>query len=249
MAAPAIGADEWDKDLRQIAVMGTGSNGQGYGEVLASGDLNDDGMDDIVVAAPGASAGAGEVSVIFGSVGEGQQNEEDVRNWWPQDTTNGVSIGASLLVADVDDDGVNDLLVGNPQVGSSNIGEVWVFFGPLADAPTTAQTRANADVVILGASGDQLGASMDYKVAPSSGDRLLAIGATRTSTNDGAVYVVDAGLLTTGTQAVTAVDLRAYTGVSNEKLGTSVAFTDYGLAMSAPNHDDGSGNRVSRALH
>lgn len=117
------------------------------GFTVAAGDLNDDGTDDIIVAAP-ASHGLrnirtdlGEVYVIFGSPSlpatvDTMRVEQDFTFRSAEGFTRA---GSSLAVGDVNDDGIADLVIGGPFGGReegtpagsprTSEGEVYVVFG------------------------------------------------------------------------------------------------------------------------
>ena len=52
---------------QQNAGLGQGASGDAFGSAVVMADLNDDGCDDIIVGAPGASGRAGRVHVILGA--------------------------------------------------------------------------------------------------------------------------------------------------------------------------------------
>jgi hypothetical protein len=127
--------------------------------VGAAGDVNDDGIDDFIVGAPLASPHgrqqAGEVYVVFGD-----------RNGFPQDidltgldgdngfVLEGIAAGdrSGWSVAgagDVNDDGIDDLVIGAPGAsrdGRGSTGEVYVVFGRSGEEVAVWITELSAGV-------------------------------------------------------------------------------------------------------
>jgi hypothetical protein len=116
--------------------------GEGFGRSVASaGDVNNDGVDDLVVGAPDADpagrSGAGAAFIIFGRdgdfperlVAEPGEGVARINGIDPQDAA-----GLSLAGAgDVNGDGVDDLVIGAPRAGDvPSSGEAYVLFGRYA---------------------------------------------------------------------------------------------------------------------
>ncbi len=122
----------------------TGDN-LGFG--VAAGDLNGDGIDDVIVGAPGSNALAnlrtdvGEAYVVFGRHDlSGSVDTLKVEQGVTFIAAEGFArIGTSFAVADVNNDGIADLIAGAPFAGRkpgtppggprTTLGEVYVFFG------------------------------------------------------------------------------------------------------------------------
>ena len=117
---------------------------QDFGSSVSSaGDINGDGIDDILIGAPRAGGtpgnnGAGEAYVLFGSdlPFSASLSVSDL------DGTNGFKIGGGLVnsevgfsvdaAGDVNNDGIDDILVGARQANSSGLtyaGQAYVIFG------------------------------------------------------------------------------------------------------------------------
>ena len=103
--------------------------------------------------------------------------------------------GDALVIADLNSDGQMDLAVGakEHEPGSvSNLGAVYVFFGPLTDAAISA---ASAPLIILGP-GIQESAGSSLAVGDLNADGVLdlAIGAPKSPNGDlaatGAVHIL-----------------------------------------------------------
>ena len=119
--------------------------------VSAAGDVNSDGIDDVIVGAlsadPGGNTSAGESYVVFGSTqgfpavvplgslyppGGGDGSRGFVLTGIREGDTSGSSVSAAR---DVNGDGIADLLIGAPNAdlgGEANVGESYVVFGRAA---------------------------------------------------------------------------------------------------------------------
>ena len=129
--------------------------GDGSGVDVSTGDLNDDGVGDVMIAAVNASPvnreKAGEVYVEFGPIRPGNQEltvaDVNLRGLNEFDFTSAVGS------ADFNGDGIDDLAIGvggaDPE-GRGSAGQVYILFGPLV-AGTVNLSPANADILIYGA--------------------------------------------------------------------------------------------------
>ena len=102
--------------------------------VSRAGDLNSDGVDDLVIGGPRPNlngAGPGHAYVFFGPVtGRHSANEADVIL---QGEALNDEFGSSVAGgSDVNGDGIDDLLVGAAQFSAGLTGKAYVFHGPLA---------------------------------------------------------------------------------------------------------------------
>lgn len=136
------------------------------GTSVALADLNDDGLDDIVVGAPYNDRGgsdAGTAYVFFGPVsGEMSLSASDVKLIGP---TGGDAVGYSMAIGDVDADGSADLLVGA-------IGEgAFLLLGPV----TSGTDLSMADAIFKG--GEYAGSSVALGNVGGGGVPDILVGA------------------------------------------------------------------------
>ena len=130
--------DAWQKISRDVGEFGGKLNADdNFGAAVAGiGDLDDDGIPDLVVGAPGgddSGAERGEIWVLFLDI-EGKVREEqkiaDGTGGFNGDLGNDDRFGSAIAaIGDVNDDGVTDLAVGAPNDddGSSDAGAIWIL--------------------------------------------------------------------------------------------------------------------------
>jgi hypothetical protein len=174
--------------------------------VSAAGDVNGDGVDDLIIgarrAAPNGNLNAGESYVVFGRVGIGSSGAVDLSML---DGTNGfvlegISVGdytgdSVSCAGDVNGDGIDDMIIGaylaDPD-GNSSAGKSYVVFGGNGVGSSGAIELSSLDgsngFVVNGAdAGDQSGCSVS-SAGDVNGDGVadLIIGAIRADPNGNA---------------------------------------------------------------
>jgi hypothetical protein len=173
--------------------------GDNFADVVATGDFNGDGADDLAVGIPnddgrhGIAINSGIVVVWYGIPGTGlaQGSFTVLRLAIPQEHAR---FGAALAAGDFDHDGFDDLAVGVPDFDgvpasphNQDIGKVAVHFGSpggLEDIGSMTVTSRN-----WGDSGQRFGTSL--AVGDFNGDLYddLAVGAPNYALDKGIVYV------------------------------------------------------------
>jgi hypothetical protein len=192
-------------------------DGDNLGMGVAAGDLNDDGVDDIIVSAP-MSEGVkdpdyrtdrGDVYIIFGGADlpgtiDTAKGEQDVTII----AAEGFSLmGDSMATGDINDDGIADLVLGAPFAGRepgsphggprTELGEVYVIFGSPTLSGSISIPQKQQDLTISGSEQySELGDAMAVGDVNDDGiDDIIAVGEAAdgpdgSRPNTGVVYVV-----------------------------------------------------------
>ncbi len=181
-----------------------------FGYCVGAGDLDGDGIAELVVGAPGLADSTGgqhagavfvfRLSVLDTLSSAGRATHLADRTVFGNSDQG--RFGSAVAVGDLDADGFEDLAVGAPDAGSGNSvarGEVSVYFGRPADAGSRL-TSTLPDATLTGASsGAKLGTSMLSRDIDGDGAAELLIsapgGGGKSGARPGAVYVVSGAAL------------------------------------------------------
>jgi len=148
----------------------TASLRAGFGASVAAGDLDHNGCDDLVVGSSDAFRGLfgnpdrAHVSVFFSTSGTLETASWTATGFGGTGALGGSRFGQSVATADIDGDGVSDLIVGEPDAtaGENNEGAVLVWLGGLGFPLDPPGTAINADWT---AQSNQAGAHLGTSVA------------------------------------------------------------------------------------
>jgi hypothetical protein len=205
-----------------VQIDGAGGGNAAGTSVAPAGDVNGDGVADIVVGASTAYFGRGQqgaAHVIFGQPGPPASSSLDIaalgsRGFTIVGAADFDWAGASVAGAgDVNGDGRDDLLVGAPEtddpgIAGAKAGAAYVVFGKADTARVDLAALGQAGFRIGGAlAGDHAGRSVGG-AGDVNGDRIADVivgvpGADKTGTDSGSAYVVF------GKAGATAVDMSA----------------------------------------
>jgi hypothetical protein len=129
---------ESDED---VLMLGAGTYDD-FGRDLATGDVNGDGIDDLIVGESGyddSASGAGAAYVFLGTTSTADLGTYDTLVEGGDSNDN---LGADVVAIDLDDDGYDDVIIGAPGTDAT-----YVFFGSVTGL--NASTTAGAADVLL----------------------------------------------------------------------------------------------------
>ncbi|MEW1686874.1 FG-GAP repeat protein [Streptomyces sp. NPDC091265] len=215
------------------------------GPAVASGDINNDGYDDLVTGEPtspddgGEFVNGGVVGVYYGSAGDGPVGAEGPGTppvWWTQDTAGvpgtderGDGWGTDLSVADTNGDGYADVAIGAPgeDIGTVlDAGAVWVLRGSAGGLTADGAASWDQDsehVPGVPERGDRWGGQVRLTDPNKDGRFGLLTAAPGEDAGNGVVWVFSAG-----TAGVTAAGSWTYDGGS---LGAASAVAAFGATI------------------
>ncbi len=174
-----------------FAINGAANNDEAGISIAGVGDVNGDGLEDLLVGAffadPGGRSDAGASYLIYGKTGAFASAIELASLANPDGVVlNGIDTnsrsGASVSGADVNDDGFSDIIIG-AFAANSEIGETYVVYGStgLGVGPATS----GADVIVANNSANQIDGlgGADFIRGEGGADSLF--GGTGADTLDG----------------------------------------------------------------
>ncbi len=196
--------DSAAKPPRVLQIWGDAMN-SGLGQSLAIGDLNHDGIQDIIMGSPEERSGAGTVFILFGSAGLASSGVADLVKARDDvlrvNGRAGGGLGISVASGDINGDGIDDAILGawrDSAPNRENAGSAYVVFGS-GDLKTKGsfdlQSQPEGVLVISGAArGDNLGFGTAAGDVNGDGFDDILLGAWMADTPDkvnaGMVYAI-----------------------------------------------------------
>ncbi|MBI4569944.1 MAG: FG-GAP repeat protein, partial [Planctomycetes bacterium] len=224
-----------------------------------AGDVNGDGVPDLVVGSPGADftgSNAGSVYVMFGPIGSGTIDLQAVTpNIRYDGEAANHALGTSVLVADITNDGYKDVIIGadGTTIVGSGTGSVYIVNGgpTIATGVRPLSVTANRTLRIDGDAGGAGNLTMNFGRAMAVGDMNndgkldLAVTAPNADknakTDSGSVYLflgpVTSGFNTLSVGLATTYTVRWDGDTTNMAIGDSLAFGNVNETV-APKIDD-----------
>ncbi|HUP23732.1 MAG TPA: FG-GAP-like repeat-containing protein [Thermoanaerobaculia bacterium] len=223
----AEGSQVWRSGAPPTALLGLGLSGDETGKVLASGDFDGDGWDDLAIGTLDA------VHVVYGS--ETGLDPARVERWSGPE-----SLGESLAVGDFDGDGFDDLAIGAPGATVSaaiDAGMVVVLYGSGAGLVAVGQQHWHQGVAGIAdhaEAGDVFGFSLTSGDFDGDGFADLAVGIPGEdvfgSMDAGAVQVIyggPSGLSAAGSQFLNRGDAAPPVLEAEDGFGHALAAGDF----------------------
>ena len=189
-----ISANAYNSCVDPIYII-TGAQGNSLGVKVTYGDLNGDGVSDLV------SSKADGVYVFYGGSGFKSvdwSNGANANRTFVSSSTNS-NFGESIVVEDLNGDGTVDLIIGDSRYSSYH-GAVYVFYGGVSFASVDLSNGGTADKTFIGpAASSFFGISVTLGDFDGDNDQDLAIGSPHLSSDGitatfGAVYVFYGGV-------------------------------------------------------
>jgi Ca2+-binding RTX toxin-like protein len=210
----AVNLSDIASGIGGFVISGASANDNSGGSVSSAGDVNGDGLDDLIVGAsradPNNSQYAGASYVVFGktegtqvdlsAIANGTSNLGFVINGASPFDRSGNSVSSA---GDVNGDGFDDLIVGAPEAtpNGGDSGASYVVFGKATNTAVDLQTIGTGGFVINGASANDFSGNSVSSAGDVNGDGFddLIVGAPDADPKgsySGASYVVFGGNFT-----------------------------------------------------
>ena len=182
---------------------GIAAVGDQFGASVASGDIDNDGFDDVIIGVPGdyrcwtrVCGAVGAINVLYGT-DNGLSADND--HYFTQNSRGvaasaqvGDDFGAFVTTSDIDDDGFSDVIIGAPgeRISSrNNAGAVHVLYGTANGTATDNDTFLYASQNLFTGSS-QSNARFGSSIAVIDNDLIIGAPGTTISgaTGAGAIY-------------------------------------------------------------
>ncbi|MEO7794249.1 MAG: FG-GAP repeat protein [Thermoanaerobaculia bacterium] len=247
-----LGAVDLWQDSPPFNLAGSLSNGDAFGYVVATGDWNGDGFDDLAIfdAESAVVAGAGAVHILYSNFTGVSSSDDYIADFDPQngapDEELNDSFGSALAAGDFDGDGFDDLAIGiyleDATVGGTpytNCGAVMVLYGTAVGLSETGAQKLFSTAAFAGATlndahfgralaaGDFDGDGFDELVVGSPSGDLAGI--------DQAGYVAIYRGAAAALQTTARILYQGASEVTGTVTGVAEAFDRFGWALASGN--------------
>src|SRR5436190_5593659 len=205
-----------------VTITGVGTDTDFGWRVAPAGDVNGDGITDLVVGDPSNSAVAqfaGRAYLFLGPLTANIDTSKAVATISAE--AFGDNLGFSVASAgDVNGDGIDDILIGARSNDTNGIqsGRVYLFYGPVSGA----LAATSADAIIFGAAFDEVGRAVS-PAGDLNGDGFgdIVLGTDAAGTNGrGQVFNLTGPL--SGERSVATADATITGSFDNESFGASI---------------------------
>ncbi len=259
------GSQVWTQNTGGVA--DTAEAGDNFGTAVATGDVNNDGYDDVAVGVPGEDLGgtrdAGLVHLFLGSSTGLRASGSQV---WTQDSSGvpdaaefGDKFGSALAFGDFDNVAGDDLAIGSPseKVGTAaNAGALHALSGRSTGLTATgAKVFTQTSIYGFDIPAASFGASLAAGDFDGDTHDDLAVGAPRDDINlgdEGSVTLLRGTIVGLRPAGTLWTELFQHTPApAGERFGTALAIADFGgladpdgfadLAIGVPGISDGAG--------
>jgi hypothetical protein len=227
-STPGVGVESGSLSGADVTILGrAGYNYAGLG--LASGDVNGDGTNDVLIGAPGNDVGGdntGTIYILYGDLGASATIEASSIGDFLMGEEEEDGVGSVMAVADLDGDGVDEILVGagSNSGGGPSAGALYIVQGP----SNGAIELSDADIKFDGeSSSDQLGSSV-ATVGDVDGDGTgdFMVGAVyddAAGVDAGCAYLILGDMASPGGDVADAYVLKLIAEESGDNFGANVA--------------------------
>ena len=206
-----------------------GSGNHRFGTVMDVGDVDGDGVDDLLVGAPQDTIGVYQEGSVHLYLGGDIENRASV---WKGANSSDYLGEAARVVGDTDGDGTDDILIGAPHndANGSNVGAAYLVLGPATSSYQMSDTSLVSDTWVKSVwSSSFLGEGVGG-VGDVDGDGLddWAVGAPWANGDGSAAYGGKVAVFyggTTGTVTVTSADI-LIGGAAGERLANDIGHVD-----------------------
>jgi len=207
-----------------VKIVGEAASDQFSFSVSDAGDVNNDGIDDVIVGARGENSNQGAAYILYGSTSLASSIDASGVNVKLIGEDDDDRFGRSVSgVGDIDNDGIDDVIVGADQDddGDSTSGVAFIFYGSTSLALSIDASAAN--VKLIGEdSGDRFGYSVSGGDVNDDGIVDVIVGARGDDTSQGAAYIFYGGNLASSID-VSAANVKLVGADANDQFGWSVS--------------------------